>query len=233
MADKKLIERIKKLLALAKGNTNVSEATAAALKAQKLIADHDVSKADLYGDEPEEIREVTNENNLKGNPWAKHLALAIADNFRCRHYITCMRDRMYWSGRVSKTDERIVFMGYETDAEAARVTFDRLYEIGMRLAGAECRKARMEFGTSSGVKNSFLMGFVKGIRDELEKQTQALVLVRPKAVDDYANEVTANFSRSRASVRGAFDDSAYNEGKRAGRDSVRSARLAGQKALTC
>ena len=227
MADKSIIDRIKKLLALAKGNTNTAEATAAALKAQKLIADHDVSKADLYEDEPEDIRSVT-----KGNPWARRLAHAIADNFRCRWYMDRSGTRDIWTRRVTIDDIHVVFVGYETDAEAATVTYDRLYEIGNKLANAEVRRARREQGTACGVKNSFLLGYVDGIRKELEKQSTALILVRPKAVDDFYEELSSDFTTSRSSVRNAHRGSSYDNGQRAGRDSVRSARLKGQAALT-
>lgn len=232
MANKNIIDRIKKLLALAKGNTNAAEATAAALKAQKLIADYDVSKADLYEDEPEEIKELQNDNDINGQPWAKRLAGAIADNFRCRYFYRVITNQHWYSNRPHKVGEHIAFVGYETDAAAARVTFDRLYEIGNRLADAECRKARKERGTARGVRNSFLMGYVKGIRTELEKQSVALVLVRPKAVDDYTDEVVSGFSSDRSHVRNAYSGSAYEKGQKAGRDSVRSARLTGQAALT-
>ena len=231
MAEKNIIDRIRKLLALAKGNTNVAEATAAALKAQKLIADYDVSKSELYADEPENITEVEG-GEIKGNPWGRRLAKAIADNFRCKNYYSQTGTKSYWTGRVTVDSERVVFVGYETDAEAATVTFNRLFEIGGKLAAAECRKARNERGTASGVKNSFLLGFVKGIRKELEKQSQALILVRPKAVDDYYDEVTEGCSSSSSSVRNAYYGDAYDSGLAAGRDSVRSARLEGQAALT-
>lgn len=232
MANKAIIDRIKKLLALAKNNTNTAEATAAALKAQKLIADNDVSKADLYQDEPENICEVVDETNIKGNPWAKRLASAIADNFRCRWYLSQDGTRDMWTGRVTTTNLSVVFMGYETDAEAARVTFDRLYEVGTKLANAEARRVRNETGSAYGVKNSFLLGYVSGIRKELEKQSVALVLIRPKAVDDYADDRTKGFRTSRSTVRNAGYDSAYDRGQTAGRDSVRSARMKGQAALT-
>ena len=232
MADQKIIDRIKKLLALAKDNVNAAEATAAALKAQKLIAEYDVSKVDLYGEKRDEITEVYNEHNIKNNPWGKRLAWAIADNFRCRWYTHYEGSKSYWTGRTTKTSENVVFMGYETDAQAAKVTYDRLYEIGLKLANRECRLARERYGTAQGVKNSFLLGYVDGIRKELEKQCEALVLVRPKAVDDYANERTRGFAKGSSTVRNAYDNGSYNSGKRAGRDSVRSARLGGQAALT-
>ena len=231
MANKSIIERIKKLLALAKDNPNAAEATAAALKAQKLIAEHDVSKAELHENEPENLVEVKSESDTHGKPWGVALASAIADNFRCRLYLNSTRDYDHWTGR-SKSHRHIVFMGYDTDAEAAKVTFDRLYEIGNRLANAACRKERERWGSASGVRNSYLLGFVRGIKDELEKQSVALVLVRPKAVDDFADEVTAGFKKSRTRVRNTGDRAAYNSGREAGRDSVRSARMKGQAALT-
>lgn len=230
MAEQRIIEKIKKLLALAKGNANTAEATAAALRAQKLIAEYDVSKAELHDGEPENLIVVESDSNTHGNPWGIRLANAVADNFRCRLYLHTTSNYDRWTGR-SKSNRSIVFMGYDTDAEAAKIAFDRLYEIGTKLANAACRKERERWGTATGVRNSFLMGFVKGIRDELEKQSVALVLVRPKAVDDFAEEVTASFRTKRTRVRNVGDSAAYNSGRQAGRDSVRSARLKGQAAL--
>lgn len=231
MADKKIIDRIKKLLALAKGNENAAEATAAALMAQKLIAEHDVSKAELHEDEPENLVEVRSESDTNSNPWGIKLAHAIADNFRCRMYLhsTSEFDHRVWR---TKTCRNIVFMGYDTDAEAAKVTFDRLYKIGNRLANAECRRERERWGSAAGVRNSYLTGFTKGIQDELEKQCVALMLVRPQAVDDFADEVTSSFKTVRTRVRNSNDRAAYDSGRAAGRESVRSARLGGQAALT-
>lgn len=231
MADKAVINRIKKLLALAKDNASKNEATAAALRAQQLIAEYDVSKEELHEDEQEEITEV-NSGNIKGNPWSKALATTIADNFRCRYYLHSNGRRSWVTRRVTKSSENVVFIGYDTDANAATVTFDRLFEMGNRLADAECRAARAKYGTAQGVRNSFLLGFVEGIRKELEKQCVALMLVRPKAVDDYTEQRTAGFRSSSYTVRSANDATSYDNGVGAGRDSVRSARLGGQKALT-
>ena len=229
MSRENIIARIKKLLALAKDNMNVAEATAAALKAQKLVADYDVSKDELYKEEPEVITEVKS-NDIVGNPWSKHLANAIANNFRCR-YFTQSSGYTGWSGRMRTTSEHIVFMGYETDAEAATVTFDHLFDIGGKLANAEVRRVRKQHGTATGVRNSFLLGFVKGIETELEKQTQALMLIRPQAVNDYAANRTKGFRPCRSTVRNAYKGTSFDNGTTAGRDAVRAARLSGQKAI--
>ncbi len=225
----KTIEKIKKLMELAANNPSEAEATAAALKAQRLIAEHDVNDLELMERAPEDIAELES-CDWHGNPWAVTLGHAIADNFRCQLYLH-FGGYKGWSGRVKKTSEQIVFIGYETDAAAATTTFNRLFEIGNRLANAEARRVRKLYGTARGVKNSFLLGFVKGIRDELEKQSVALVLVTPKAVSDYTEEVTSGFKSTHHSVRNAYDSGAYGRGREAGGDAMRASRLAGQKAI--
>ena len=223
------IEKIKKLLDLATNNPSEEEATAAALMAQRLIAKHDVQDDELLEKAPENISELES-TNWHGNPWAVSLGHAIADNFRCQLYLRASGYKR-WSGHVTKTDERVVFMGYETDAEAATATFDRLYEIGNRLAASEARKARKKYGTAAGVKNSFLLGFVSGIRSELEKQATALMIVTPKEVSDYAAEATAGMRGFKSRVRNAYEGDAFGRGQEAGRDAMRGGRLAGQRAL--
>ena len=230
MNREKTIDRIKKLLELAANNPSESEATAAALKAQRLIAEHNVADSELMKTAEEAIAEIRS-GNYKGNPWAVRLAHAIADNFRCRLYLAYTGTKSWWTGRTTKDSQQVVFMGYETDAQAATETFNRLFEIGNKLANAEARRVRRCNGTASGVKNSCLLGYVNGIRTELEKQTTALVLVRPKAVNDYADEVTSGFKTSRSTLRNAYENDSYGRGQSAGRDAMRGGRIGGQMAL--
>ena len=218
MAREQIIDRIKKLLALAKNNPSAAEATAAALKAQKLIADNDVSKDELYDEKPEDIAKIESQDII-GKPWAVYLARAIADNFRCQHYFTESGYRG-WSGRTRKTGRKAVFVGYETDAEAAQVTAKRTY------------------GTTAGVRNSFLVGdghstgYVSGIRSELEKQSKELMLVRPKAVNDFYAEMSKGFGNMHTGIRSnGYNSDSAGRGYEAGRDSLKSARMGGQLAL--
>lgn len=227
MTRESLIERIRKLLALAADNPSAAEATAAALKAQRLIADNDVSKHELYDEKAEEISEVYSDT-YKGNLWSLRLARVIADNFRCQLY---RHHKAEYGGGTNN----IVFVGYETDAQAATLTFNRLFEIGNRLADAEARAARRTRGTAAGVKDSYLMGrgdggFVGGIRSELEKQSHELMIVRPQAVDDYFTEATRGFGKV-SQRRRSYSEGYESKGYRAGRDALRSARMGGQMAL--
>ena len=165
MKRENIIERIKKLLELSNRNPNENEAIAAALKAQKLMAEYNVDELELsdrIDKDPIELKSAT----YRGKKWRGRLAKAIADNFRCRVYLsTCRRTNT------------IVFIGYPHDAKAANLVYQRLAEIGEKRAKTECYRARKLYGTSAGVQNSFLLGFIQGVRSELEKQSQALMLV--------------------------------------------------------
>lgn len=218
MADKAIIEKIKNLMNLANDNPSESEARLAALMAQKLIAKHGVKDNELMERIDEDTIVEVHSGRYKDNAWASWLALAIANNFRCRAY-------MNNGYEYRRQYHEIVFMGYETDAEAARLTFDRLFAIGKRLADAECRRFRRMYGTARGVKNSFLDGFVSGIRSVLEEQAVALVLVTPKKVNEYADDVTRGFRRSRRPAMTGYSSSANDRGYSAGRDAMRAGQL--------
>ena len=115
----------------------------------------------------------------------------------------------------------MVFYGYESDARAAAFTFDHLYDAGHRLA-RDARTGRMLRGDAY---RSFTAGFVNGVRGELEKQSVALMLVLPLEVAESYEKFSEDFGFVR-SLRGWHDDGGLREqGEKAGRDSVRAARV--------
>lgn len=218
-----IIERIKKLLALAADNPSVAEATAAALRAQKLMAEHDVRENELADDE-EELVEVMSAS-YSGKAWRRWMAGVIADNFRCRTW-ACVG-----FNEVGKRVERQVFLGYDTDASAAKLTFEMLTNAGEDLAREAARRERLVAGTAKGVKNAFLYGYTIGVKQELEKQAQALMLVRPKEVEDEYQSRTRTFKRAASPKVDRRRQWYVSKGAESGRDAVRSRRLAGQAAL--
>lgn len=125
-----------------------------------------------------------------------------------------------------------VFMGYETDANAARVAFDYLYAIGTKLANEEARRRRDAYGPYAvkGVRTAFCAGFARGVGDELERQSVALMVVTPKRVEDAFEERTADFDTFRPRVT-VDDPVAYYEGRDAGRKAARARSIEGQLGL--
>ena len=218
---KNIIDRIKSLFERTTENgCTEAEAIAAALAAQRLIARYDVTDGELN-----ERRDSENITEAKTTPvctaWSAHLASTVATAFRCRTLVWQM-------GRGSRR-KRYSFFGYQTDAEAARLAFEHLHEVGSRLATEVVRRWRREYPGCSlkGVKSSYCTGFVVGVADELERQTKALMVVVPKEVDAACEAVTADAGTY--TVRGGVTNlSAFDRGRGDGRDASRARSVEGQ-----
>lgn len=223
-----VIDKIKKLLSLSGNNPSEKEATAAALKAQALIARYNIEEFELSeeGDKPISIMSGVGQHKS----WRIYLAQTIADNFRCKMYLSSSTaSYRSWSGRkCTRTESQdVVFFGYSMDAEAAKLTYESLYKIGNRLANREANRARKEYGYADGVYNSFANGFVRGVREELEVQAQALMIVVPPQVKDAYEDMTSGWgtSKIRSPRSRYFAYDASGAGRSAGRDAVREGRL--------
>lgn len=113
----------------------------------------------------------------------------------------------------------MVFIGYANDARAAAMVFEHLYQVGDRLA-RECRRKWED----PYAYDNFAWGFVEGVRAELERQTQALMLVMPKAVQDY-RDAMKGVGKARPSRGFIALDRIQEKGRDAGRDAVRAGRI--------
>lgn len=211
-----IIERIKKLLALAEDEgATEAEATAAALMAQRLIAQNDVEQWELHSLAEEPIESHFSEPAR--SRWRWRLAEVVAPAFRCRHCGTTQRVR-YQKDNI----QRIGFYGYRTDAKAAAITFDFLFKVGCRLARRASR------GKAHGTYNAYVLGYVAGIKGELEKQTQALMIVVPPKVREAYEAYSTGFHKVSTDLSyGTGHDAkeAYDRGVAEGRDAVRSRRM--------
>ena len=221
-----IIAKIKKLLehTEAHGATK-AEAVAFALKAQKLMAEHDIQEHELGGGENEPLETASSQVKTT-RLWRDQLATIIADNFRCRYYTSLFADEDYARRRTA----HIRFYGYRHDAQAAALVFDRLYEVGEKLARKYLKDERRKLGSglqldTRFIRDSFTFAFVDGVRSELEKQSQALMLVRPKEVDEGYNELSRGFRKARRTTLRIGEAGASEAGFHAGRDAVRSGRL--------
>ena len=203
-----IIEKIRKIMALAENNPNENEAFSAALKAQKLMAQYHIKEKDLG----QEVNE-RNVNNLacvvsgKVQKWRISLAMVLAKNFRCKVYLL---------------NNDVVFMGFEEDTEICKEVFYSMFKIGNKLADKKKREMRSKYGTAKDVKNTFCMGFVNGIKNELEKQCTALMIVVPKEVNEEFNKKFANTKKKSMSMRIDVNSGIYNEGFIKGKEAIRS-----------
>lgn len=210
----KVIDKIRKCLTLAGNNPSQEEAASAMLMAQRLMAKHGMTIADIDTEfvETEEIKIVKEEVGT-GSAWKVRLALIIAENFRCKTF--------------SYGRSTIAFYGYETDAEAAREVFKMLFKLGHKL-GLRARTDRTKRGLSGdGIYNSFVLGFCEGIKSKLDEQSVALMIVMaPEVETEYKEFIKgAKSSRTSLNVKNGLNQSAYNTGIVEGRNAM------GRKAL--
>lgn len=208
MVDERIIERIKKCLALAGNNPNEAEATAAALQAQKLMAKYNVELADIEDEIVKEEIKIASADVGTGMAWKFQLAGIIANNFKCRTF--------------SYGTKIIAFYGHETDSLIAKEVFTFLLKRGHNLALSERAKVRKSTGSGDGVYNSFVLGFLAGVREKLEAQSTALLIVVPQEVKEgFDDFIKGAKSRSTKNLKDDnFNYSAYKNGQAEGRSAM-------------
>ena len=225
--NEKIIEKIRKCLELANNNPSEEEAKSAALMAQKLLAKYNISMADVedvVNDCDDIVEEVVWFKDLvkwgSARAWKYELAAIVAKNFRCKHFF-------YGKSGVA-------FYGHMTDVDVAEEVYAFLFRNGDKLANRLAHKANREtrkngYGTNTaGVYNSFVRGYMNGLREALDKQCTALMIVVPQDVNDAYAERAKGFGSMKAGMKNTrYAAEAYSEGCRAGRDAVASRGIEG------
>ena len=205
-----ILKKIEKLLALAGNNPNENEAIAAALKAQEMMAKYNIEFADIQGSEvkAEIVKEryTPKKSSHYVSKWKYSLAQIIAKNFCCKTY--------------SLGRDAIVFYGYEKDAKIALQVFGFLFETGNRLADKYYRKCKKEGRETKGILNTYLTGFCAGIKEVLDKQCVALMVIVPKEVEESFNDYSKGFRQISNKLNTANDSRAYRDGKQEGREAA-------------
>ena len=212
----KIIEKIRNLMDLANNNPNENEALAAALKAQQLMAKYNVHMENLKEDATDDkiAKKVFDGSDYTGNrKWRPILAMTIAQNFRCKYYL---------SGNC------IVFYGYENDAEIALNVFKMLISVGTKLSQKEYYERKKNGLSTKGIMNAFLMGFCEGVKEVLDKQCTALMIVTPRKVEeDFKIMISGDgWSKKTTKISSNTDDRVRNRGRIAGREAISSRKIA-------
>ena len=174
-----VIEKVKKLLALA-NSSNEHEAALAASHAQRLLAEHNLAMADIQATEkPDRADKLEMMVAKKPPKWLQILISGVGTAFDCRfvHY-----------GATGK----LVFIGVGADVEVAAYTFSYLEKTLRRLcleymkehAGKELPEREREL-----IRQSYYMGAAMAINRSLSEQrkitpvtTGALVLVKEELI---------------------------------------------------
>lgn len=218
MDRERLIEKIGKLLehSTANGATE-AEAVAFALKAQRLMAENGIEEWELGDGDVSEIVELEVNPGVR-RAWRKILHVVIAENFRCRAVLNVHR-------RARSSEHVPCFIGRREDAEAAALVFENLLAVGDRLG----REHEDDHYTDPDAYENFVRGFTDGVRLELERQSQALMLTTTTEVDEHMRGMS--LGKARAPRRVGYSEESRAAGRSAGRDAVRSRMIGGMAGL--
>lgn len=171
----KIIEKIKKALALANNNKNPNEAQAAMLMAQKMMAKYHIAMQEIEEAEETEIQE--NSVNIKKGSWRKRLMKVICNNYRCDCFIQ------------GTTGKKIIIVGAKEDIEIAKTIYE--FAENQLLDGFQRYfKNNYEEYASIQVRNAvrkdYADGFIRGLNEKFERQK----IEETKENEEYALVVT-------------------------------------------
>lgn len=219
--NKKIITRIKGLLRLADDNPNDEEGQAAFILAQKLMIKHRIDEFDLggetIGESPEDVTEEAVTIFKRLYWWERELGNIIAENFRVK---------IYYSNTARKTGtkrkSKIVFYGLGKDLELAKELFILAYDAVVVYEKKYVRDHRGEGYTAASLKNSYLRGYLNGLRQRFDDQVSELkgkyelVIKIPKVVEDAYAAYSAGFGEISWARPAIEVDQAFHAGQKDG-----------------
>lgn len=170
-----VIRKIQKALALAHDKSSEKESQSAMLLAQRLMLKHNLSMSDIS------IQQTNEKNTRTGfirlnriEWWQRGLAAIIADNFKSYFFFS--------------HGSHIGFLGLEEDVTIAT----ELFEFGCKMIKYHASRylsSRQEWRSrkyANALKNDYINGFLSGLNDkfkeQVEKESFALVLIKDEIV---------------------------------------------------
>lgn len=230
-------DRIAKLLAKAEGTDNAHEAEAYMAKAEELMLQHGIERAQLESKRPGTKREpiVTVRVHIpNGHGYADammHIGFAVAPAFSVRALKSNLRDgaRLVW------------LVGHTSDVEQAETLLNSLILQSKQQAVTWWKRDGKQlhpYATDNDAwkaRREFIYAFASGVRSRLEETknrvvaeatagTELVLVERSKLVDSWIND-NMQLGRGRATSRTYGSHSAAMAGKQAGREAVNTKAL--------
>lgn len=213
MEELKVVERVRKLLALAGNNPSEKEAQAAMLKAQELMAQYDIDESKLKtGLDIEYVTLAATHANNEG--FRSTLAVIIAKNFKCKAFLR---------GNI------IHFYGRKVDCEICVQVFNYAYKYCKNRGISLRNQYRNEGRYHKGVANSYFAGFMMGLKESFEVQSVALMVIVPQDVLDTFDKTYSNCTKT---YKGGMQNTPmhnglYNTGKEEGKNFLNHKKIEG------
>ena len=203
-----IIEKIKKLLALA-NSSNEHEAALAASHAQRLLSEHNLAMADIEAAQRPDRADRVEANVSKTLPkWLRILSAGVSAAFDCQavHY---------------PSTGKLVFIGVGADVQIAAYTFAYLERTARRLCAGYLKEHVRSHEPSRHrelLRQSYYLGAVTTISQRLSLQKQqtpitpgALVPVKAGLIKKAMADI--GVTRTIRSRKSYINSHAYNQGQ--------------------
>lgn len=233
-----IIQKIKKLFALARKNPNPFESESAAAKAQQLLLEYNLSEEqlDAFRSKEERITKQFYEghqtpNGLQEVRWKIQLADAVAKNNLCKVIHHPYLKKISWIGTEPNIEiSKFLFETLVWDIEHIA---EKLWKDILLLRKAEQDSGLTLFtdGTLRTVhgrvwKKSFYLGMVKSLSTRLTENLStlkvnnninALIVINDQAIKQFIFNEFGRLGRGNWSTGGQFNNAAYASGVKQGR----------------
>jgi hypothetical protein len=173
----KIVDRIRKLLALAQSN-NEHEAASAAANAQRLLSEHNLSMDQVSWKRKRQREVHPRAATVPACSLDHPVVRLVAEAFDCR-------------GLQEPCQKRGLFVGVGADPKVAAFTFDYLERALKKLSSSFMKKIPACVEGRGRIKTSYLMGAVLKIHKRLQEQKQktpvtpgALVPMKKSAIEN-------------------------------------------------
>ena len=194
---------IRSLFAKAESTHSEHEAKEAILKAQQLMAKHGISSVSS----DEEIAYTSQSCAHSGDrSFRRALANVIAPNFKVKFYLS---------------HRKVTFFGREDDVKIAKEVFEYTYKFICREARRLCMEQKKQNLSADGVTNTYALGFCAGLKEQLDAQSTALMVIVPPDVKDKFTDLSKGFKPSHRIIRySGKGNSIYQQGVQDGRTAM-------------
>lgn len=184
MSDDRIINRVKKLLALA-ADTAASdgERDNALRMAYATVAKYNLDMATIEGQSPDAPQEARCERRVEcyGRPWAMDLAHSVAQLFFCKFYY------MRWTISGQRDHVTMCFVGKESNAESAAEVTRVLIEFIFR----EAKRKMRQHEENVTWRRSFCTGAAFKIGDRVRELQRSTPSLEAPMTDEDGEEIPA------------------------------------------
>lgn len=183
----KILDRVRKLLALSENSPSENEAALAAANAAKLMEEYQLTEALVRLDAPvlpaekivtEQLDPVTNEAR-KRVAWRETISAAVAEDCQVREYF---RYRTVGTYPNLAKQTNVVGMGRESSVQTWRYTTQYLCRVVDELADSAWKSSSDPHSSSRAWKNAFRVGCASRIAVRLAEARRSRVMTREAQV---------------------------------------------------